>query len=135
VSSELGNADRLSGEWVAPDRSGSRQSRTPNPVLRIRLIELFHACTDATASVRPARTLISKVVAPDTTWTTEYNSLAVTAPRRPGRDIDDAVLAHIWSTYHENIHCGTHSVDVAGERAKLGTDGYRPLRSTAAQYE
>jgi Tn3 transposase DDE domain len=30
------------------------------------------------------------------TWTTEYNGLAVTALRRAGRDIDDAVLAHIW---------------------------------------
>jgi len=51
-----------------------------------------------------------------------------------GRDIDDAVLAHIWPTHHENIHFyGTHSVDVAGELAKLGSDGYRPLRSAAAQ--
>jgi Tn3 transposase DDE domain len=38
------------------------------------------------------------------TWTTEYNGLAVTALRRSGRDIDDAVLAHIWPTHHENIH-------------------------------
>ena len=67
------------------------------------------------------------------TWTTEYNGLAVTALRRSGRDIDDAVLAHIWPTHHENIHFyGTHSVDVAGELAKLGTDGYRPLRTTTA---
>ena len=66
------------------------------------------------------------------TWTTEYNGLAVTALRRSGRDIDDAVLAHIWPTHHENIHFyGTHSVDVAGELAKLGSDGYRPLRSAA----
>jgi len=69
------------------------------------------------------------------TWTTEYNGLAVTALRRSGRDIDDAVLAHIWPTHHENIHFyGTHSVDVAGELAKLGSDGYRPLRSTVVQY-
>ena len=68
------------------------------------------------------------------TWTTEYNGLAVTALRRSGRDIDDAVLAHIWPTHHENIHFyGTHSVDVAGELAKLGSDGYRPLRSPAAK--
>jgi hypothetical protein len=33
------------------------------------------------------------------TWTTEYNGLAVTALRRSGRDIDDAVLAHIWPTH------------------------------------
>ena len=67
------------------------------------------------------------------TWTTEYNGLAVTALRRSGRDIDDAVLAHIWPTHHENIHFyGTHSVDVAGELAKLSTDGYRPLRTTTA---
>lgn len=68
------------------------------------------------------------------TWTTEYNGLAVTALRRSGRDIDDAVLAHIWPTHYENIHFyGTHSVDVAGELAKLGSDGYCPLSSTAAQ--
>lgn len=64
------------------------------------------------------------------TWTTEYNGLAVTALRRSGRDIDDAVLARIWPTHHENVHFyGTHSVDVAGELAKLGADGYRPLRA------
>ena len=67
------------------------------------------------------------------TWTTEYNGLSVTALRRAGREVDDAVLAHIWPTHHENIHFyGTHSVDVAGELAKLGTDGYRPLRTTTA---
>jgi TnpA family transposase len=65
------------------------------------------------------------------TWTAEYNGLAVTALRRAGRDIDDAVLAHIWPTHHENIHFyGTHSVDVDGELAKLGTNGYRPLRAS-----
>ena len=59
----------------------------------------------------------------------EYHGLAVTALRRVGRDIDDAVLAHIWPTHHENIHFyGTHSVDVDGELAKLDSDGYRPLR-------
>ena len=37
---------------------------------------------------------------------------------------------HIWPTHHENIHFyGTNSVDVAGEFAKLGADGYRPLRT------
>jgi Tn3 transposase DDE domain len=38
------------------------------------------------------------------TWTTEYHGLAVTALRRAGRHIDDAVLAHIWPTHHENVH-------------------------------
>jgi hypothetical protein len=33
------------------------------------------------------------------TWTTDYHGLAVTALRRAGRDIDDAVLAHIWPTH------------------------------------
>jgi Tn3 transposase DDE domain len=67
------------------------------------------------------------------TWTTEYHGLAVTALRRAGRDIDDAVLAHIWPTHHENVHFyGTHSVDVDGELAKLDSDGYRPLRTTTA---
>jgi TnpA family transposase len=66
------------------------------------------------------------------TWTSEYNGLAVTALRRAGRDIDDAVLAHIWPTHHENVHFyGTHAVDVDGELAQLDADGYRPLRSTA----
>lgn len=32
------------------------------------------------------------------TWTTEYNGLAATALRRSGRDVDDAVLAHILPT-------------------------------------
>ena len=50
------------------------------------------------------------------TWTTEYHGLAVTALRRTGRDIDDAVLAHIWPIHHENVHFyGTHSVDVDRE--------------------
>jgi TnpA family transposase len=67
------------------------------------------------------------------TWTTEYHGLAVTALRRAGRDIDDAVLAHIWPTHHENVHFyGTHSVEVDGELAKLDSDGYRPLRTTTA---
>ena len=67
------------------------------------------------------------------TWTTEYHGLAVTALRRAGRDIDDAVLAHIWPTHHESVHFyGTHSIDVDGELAKLDADGYRPLRVIAA---
>ena len=62
----------------------------------------------------------------------EYNGLAVTALRCSGRDIDNAVPRHIWPTDHENIHFyGTHSVDVTGELAKLGSDGFRPLRSAA----
>lgn len=68
------------------------------------------------------------------TWTTEYHGLAVTALRRAGRGIDDAVLAHIWPTHHENVHFyGTHSVDVGVELAKLDADGYRPLRAAAAE--
>ena len=52
--------------------------------------------------------------------------------RAPAGDIDDAVLAHIWPTHHENVHFyGTHSVDVDGELAKLDSDGYRPLRRAA----
>jgi hypothetical protein len=59
--------------------------------------------------------------------------VAVTALRRAGQDIDDAVLAHIWATHHENVHFyGTHSVDIDGELAKPDADGYRPLRATAA---
>ena len=64
------------------------------------------------------------------TWTTEYYGLAVTALRRAGRDIDGAMLAHIWPTHHENVHFyGAHSVDVDGELAKLDSDGYRPPRA------
>ena len=38
------------------------------------------------------------------TWTTEYRGLAVIALRSSGRDVDDAMLAHIWPTHHENVH-------------------------------
>ena len=58
---------------------------------------------------------------------------AAAALRHAGRDIEDAVLAHIWPTHHENVHFyGTHSVDVDGEFAKLDADGYRPLRTGTA---
>ncbi|HXT92614.1 MAG TPA: hypothetical protein VN714_25550 [Trebonia sp.] len=61
--------------------------------------------------------------------------LADTALRRSGRDIDDAVRAHIWRIHDENIHFyGSHFVDVADEFTKLGSHGDRPLRSTAVQY-
>ena len=70
------------------------------------------------------------------TWTTEYHGLAVAALRRAGRDIDDAVLAHIWPSHHENVHFyGTHAVDVDGELAKLDADGYRPLRAASTAPE
>jgi hypothetical protein len=66
-------------------------------------------------------------------WATEYHGLAVTALRRAGQHIDDAVLARIWPAHHENVHFyGAHSVDVDGELAKLDSGGYRPLRATAA---
>ena len=64
-------------------------------------------------------------------WMTEYHSLAVTTLRSTGRQVNDEVLAHIWPTHHENVHFyGTHLVDIDGELAKLGADGYRPLRTT-----
>jgi len=70
------------------------------------------------------------------TWTTEYHGLAVAALRRSGQHIDDAVLAHIWPSHHENVHFyGTHSVDVDGELAKLDADGYRPLRAASTTAE
>ena len=48
--------------------------------------------------------------------------LAVTALRRVGRDIDDAVLAHIWPTHHENIHFyGTHSTSTASSPSSTPT--------------
>ena len=79
------------------------------------------------------RRRISRQLNTVVTWTTEYHGLAVTALRRGGRDIDDAVLAHIWPTHHENVHFyGTHSVDVDGELAKFDSDGYRPLRAATA---
>jgi TnpA family transposase len=67
------------------------------------------------------------------TWTTEYYGLAVTALRRSGRDINDETLTHLWPSHHANVNFyGTHSIDVAGELAKLDTDGYRPLRPAGA---
>jgi hypothetical protein len=63
-------------------------------------------------------------------WGAGYHGLAVAALCRGGGDVDDAVLAYIWPTCHENVHfCGTHSVDAAGELAELGSGGYRPLRT------
>ncbi len=68
------------------------------------------------------------------TWMTEYHGLAITALRRDGRRIDDDVLAHIWPSHHENVHFyGTHTIDLAGELAKLDNDGYRPLRSNRGE--
>ncbi len=65
-------------------------------------------------------------------WTTEYYGLAIAALRRGGRDVDEEVLAHLWPSHHENVHFyGTHTVDVDRELAKLGADGYRPLRTPA----
>ena len=62
-------------------------------------------------------------------WSTGYHGLGVAVLRRSGRHVDGEVLAHIWPTHPENVHFhGTHSVDIDGELAKLGTDGYRPLR-------
>lgn len=67
------------------------------------------------------------------TWTTEYYGLAVAALRSDGRHLDDGALAHVWPSHHENVNFyGTHSVDIDGELAKLGTDGYRPLRAPAS---
>ena len=65
-------------------------------------------------------------------WTTEYHGLGVAALRRDGQHVDREVLAHIWPTHHENVHFySTHSVDIDGELAKLGADGYRPPRAAA----
>jgi hypothetical protein len=53
-------------------------------------------------------------------WSTEYHGLGVAALRRAGQVVDDAVLAHIWPTHHENVHfygthsVGAHSVDIDG---------------------
>ncbi|KUM84231.1 MULTISPECIES: hypothetical protein [Streptomyces] len=53
----------------------------------------------------------------------------MTALRRAGRPTDDELLARIWPSHHADVNfCGTHSVDIDGELAKLDTDGYRPLR-------
>ncbi len=53
--------------------------------------------------------------------TTEYNGLAVTALRRAGQDIDDAVLAHIWPAHHENV-------EQAGHRGRPHPRPHRPCR-------
>lgn len=63
-------------------------------------------------------------------WTTEYYGLAVDSMRRGGRRIDDDVLAHISPAHSENINFfGAIEVDIDGELAQLGPDGYRPLRA------
>lgn len=44
-----------------------------------------------------------------------------TAAAWPPRAVHDEVLPHIWPTHHENVHfCGTNSVDLDGELARLG---------------
>jgi TnpA family transposase len=66
-------------------------------------------------------------------WATEYHGRAVDILRGQGRQIDSELLAHIWPTHHANVHFyGTHTIDIDGELAKLDTDGYRPLRTSAA---
>ena len=92
--------------------------------------QLRARCVGAATSSRPSRcgclTLATNAIV---CWSTEYHGLAVGALRQQGRIIDDEVLAHIWPTYHENVHFyGTHSVDIDGELAQLDTDGCRPLR-------
>lgn len=43
--------------------------------------------------------------------------------------MDDDVLAHISPVHSENVNFfGVIDVDVEGELAKLGGDGFRPLR-------
>jgi len=59
------------------------------------------ACQEAHDRVAGLLTLATNAIV---TWTTEYHGLAVAALRRGGRGIDDAVLAHIWPTHHENFH-------------------------------
>jgi len=67
-------------------------------------------------------------------WTTEYLGLAVAELRAGGRQIDDAVLAHISPAHispahNENIaFYGAFPIEVDRELAQL-VGGYRPLRS------
>jgi hypothetical protein len=66
---------------------------------------------------------------PDTTWSTEYYTLAVDSMRAAGRRIEDEVLAHISPAHSENINFfGSIELDIEGELAQLGPTGYRPLR-------
>jgi len=60
--------------------------------------------------------------------TVTFAGLLDGALRGGGRRADDEVLAHIWPTHHENVHFGSHSVDIDGELGQLDADGYRPLR-------
>ena len=61
-------------------------------------------------------------------WTTEYLGLAVAELTAGGRQIDDALLAHISPAHNENIaFYGTFSIEVDRELAQL-VGGYRPLR-------
>jgi hypothetical protein len=62
-------------------------------------------------------------------WTTEYYGLAVDSMRTAGRRIDDEVLGHISPAHSENINFfGSIDVDIEGELAQLGPNGYRQLR-------
>ncbi|WP_220447666.1 Tn3 family transposase [Nonomuraea diastatica] len=66
-------------------------------------------------------------------WTTEYYSLAVRQLRATGRDIHDALLAHISPAHSENVNFfGVITVDVEAELAKLDGGGWRPLRPATA---
>lgn len=64
------------------------------------------------------------------TWSTEYYGRATAALARRGHPVDDSLLAHVWPSHHENVNFyGSHTIDVEGVLAQLGTDGYRPLRA------
>jgi len=64
-------------------------------------------------------------------WTTEYMALAVNELRAGGREIDDAVLAHVSSAHNENIgFYGTFPIEVDRELAQL-VGGYRLFRQAS----
>ena len=67
------------------------------------------------------------------TWTAEYLGLAVEQMRAQGRQVDDAVLAHISPAQSESVGLfGTITVDIDAELAQLGPTGHRPLRQPPA---
>ena len=66
------------------------------------------------------------------TWTTEYYSLAVQEPARPGpRRPRRAPGPHLPGTLENINFFGVITVDVEAELAKLDTGGWRPLRPIA----
>ncbi len=61
------------------------------------------------------------------TWMTEYLGLAVDARRALGVQVDDEVLAHMFSARSEPVQFfGSMPIEIDKEMARQHRDGYRP---------